>query len=186
MLFLISLNWTWERRRDTLRYSILLFLSARAKILARADLLLSPLPLCTCEDNCPFSQKATSIHWTNPGRNFPPIEETLIFFLSGRESKICWYQKIYLFDLSWSWTQNQTSWQPGPFTQWSDISRKRKIFFPPFFYFTRVGPPTLKSGQTDRQTDTHTHTLLVQLHIQHDRKKCSLLHRVTNIYLYVK
>ena len=71
--------------------------------LARADLLLSPLSLSTCEDNCPFSQKATSIYL----ENFPPIEETWIF-LSDWESKICWYKKIYLFDLSGAWTQNQT------------------------------------------------------------------------------
>ena len=44
--------------------------------LARADLLLSPLPRSTCEDNCSFSQKATSIYLENPEINFPPIEET--------------------------------------------------------------------------------------------------------------
>ena len=32
MLFFISLNWTWYRRRDTRRYYILLFLSAHSKI----------------------------------------------------------------------------------------------------------------------------------------------------------
>ena len=40
----------------------------------------SKLPLRTCEDNCPFSQKATSIYIENPELNFPPIEETKDFY----------------------------------------------------------------------------------------------------------
>ena len=45
--------------------------------------------------------------------------------------------------------------------------KRKKNFFPPFFYIIRVGPPTFKSGHTHTH---HTHTLLVQLYIQHDRK----------------
>ena len=47
---------------------------------ACADCLLSQLPLSTCEDNCPFSLKATSIYLENSELNFPPIEERCIFY----------------------------------------------------------------------------------------------------------
>ena len=43
-----------------------------------------------------------------------------------------------------------------------------------FFLF-----PSLKSAHTSSNPDTHTHTLLVQLYFQHDKRKCSLLHNVT-------
>ena len=129
----------------------------------RAGRLLSRLPLSTCKDNSPFSQKVNSIYLENPELNFPPIGE----------SKICCYCLISLgHEVKTRFSGNQDL-SPRDLTS----QERGKIFFP-FFYFTRVSPLTFLSGFT------HTHKPLVQIHIQHDTKKCSLLHSVTR-YLKV-
>ena len=55
---------------------------------------------------------------------------------------------------------------------WSQV--KEKLLFP-FFLIHSARPA---HAQIHTHTHTHKHTLLVQLHIQHDTKKCSLLHEI--------
>ena len=88
-VFFLFLSIGLERGDMTLNATIFYsFCRRMQRPMARADPLLSQLPLSTCEDNCPFFQKATSIYLENLELNSPPIDETN--FISGRESKICW------------------------------------------------------------------------------------------------
>ena len=101
--FFISLNRSWERRRDTQRNYILLFLSAHAKISGTCG----PPAITTSSKHVrrqlSFSQKATSIYLENPELNFPPIEETYIFYLPENLKFIGTKKKIPVWSL---WVMN--------------------------------------------------------------------------------
>ena len=107
VFFFLFLSIRLERGDVTLSATIFYsFFRHIQRSLAHVDLLLSPLPLSTCENNCP-SLKSYLYLFRNSGTKFSANWRNK-FFYQAENLKFIGTKKIYQFDLSGSWTQNQT------------------------------------------------------------------------------
>ena len=138
LYFFISLNRTWERRRDTQRYYILLFLSAHAKI------------SCTCgppaitntskhvRRQLPFLSKSYLYLFRKSGTKFPADWRNIHFYQAENQKFVGTKKSTGLISL---WHELKTRFMVARAFHpviWH-LKRNKRLFFPFFSFFTSLG-----------------------------------------------
>ena len=154
-------NFSQSDLRDATGHSALQYftLSVNAWKDPRRHWPLTQLPLSTCEDNCPFSQKATPIYLKKSGAKFPADRRIINFFYQAENLKFVGTKKsIGLISLG---HEVKTRLSGGQGLSSSDLTSqgKEKLFFL-FFFFIGLAHSLIRT-----HTHTYSHSLLVQLHI---------------------
>ena len=118
----------------------------------------------------PFHSKSYLYLFRKSGTKFPADWKNIIFFYQGENLKFVGTKKNLPVWSLWGMNLKLDLAAARAFHPVIWHLKRKKNFFPFFFYFPRVSPPTFKSG--------HTHTSSSTSYSTWYKKKCSLLRRI--------